>query len=133
MKVKKMASTFILVSGHSEPYRECAQGYASLVYARTVRPVGDNNKLLSPDDIYYGVKMGMYLFQTLGCRAYNNIAKETRRKNHKDRDELAIFVGFEENTIPCYKFCRTLYRGFVRTAHARFMKFTRRSDINLNP
>ena len=88
---------------------------------------------MSPDDIYYGVKMDMHLFQPFGCRAYINIAKETRRKNHKGRAELAIFVGFEENTIPGYKFNRPLYRDFVTTAHARFMKFTRRSDINLNP
>ena len=131
--VKEMASTFILASGLSEPYWECAQGYASQVYARTVRPVGDNNELMSPDDIYYGVKMDMHLFQPFGCRAYINIAKETRRKNHKGRAELAIFVGFEENTIPGYKFYRPLYRDFVTTAHARFMKFTRRTDINLNP
>ena len=51
------------------------------------------NELISPDDIYYGVKMGMHLFQLFGCRAYINVANETRRKNHKGRAELAIFDG----------------------------------------
>ena len=75
--VIEMASTSILSSGLSEPFWKCEQGYASQVYARIVRPVGDNNKLMSPDDICYGVKMDMYLFQPFGCRAYINISKET--------------------------------------------------------
>ena len=75
----------------------------------------------------------MHLFQPSGCRAYINKDKETRRNNHKSRANLAIFVGFQENTVPGYKFCRPLIRDFVTTAHARFMKFTTRSVINLNP
>ena len=131
--VKDMASTMIVAAGLSEPYWECAQVYAALIYGRTVRPHGESNELRSPDDLYYGAAMDMQLFQPFGCKAYINIAKETRRKNHKGRAELAIFVGFEENTIPGYKFYRPLYRDFVTTAHARFLKFTRRTDINLNP
>ena len=73
------------------------------------------------------------MFQQFGCRAYNNIAKETRRKNNKGRAKLTIFVEFEKNTIPGYKFYHPLYRDFVTTAHARLMKFTRRSNVNLNP
>ena len=131
--VKDMASTMIGAAGRSEPYWECAQDYAKLMNNKTVRPDPETGELKSPDDIYYGVPTDMQLFQPFGCKAYINIAKEVRRKNHKGRAELAIFVGFEENTIPGYKFYRPLYRDFVTTAHARFMKFTRRSDINLTP
>ena len=60
--VKEMASTFILSSSLSELYWECAQGYASEVYASMMLQVGDNNKLMTADDINYGVKMDMHLF-----------------------------------------------------------------------
>ena len=43
-------------------------------------------------------------------KAYINIAKEVRRKDHKGRAELAIFVGFEESTIPGYKFNSPLFQ-----------------------
>ena len=66
----------------------------------------------------------MHLLQPFEFRAYINIAKETKRKNHKGRAELAIFLEFEENTIPGYKFYRPLCRDFVTKVHARFMKFT---------
>ena len=122
----------LLASGLSEPYWECAQAYSGLIYNRTLRPDGELNQMKSPDDIYYGVQMDMHKFQPFGCKAYINIPKQVRRKNHKGRAELAIFVGFEDNTIPGYKFYRPLYRDFVTTAHARFIKFTRRKDINLN-
>ena len=102
--IKDTASTMIVAAGLSEPYWECAQDYAKNIHNRTVRPYGESNALKSPDDIYYGVPHDMQLFQPFGCKAYINIAKEVRRKNHKGRAELAIFVGFEENTIPGYKF-----------------------------
>ena len=54
---------------------------------------------MNPDNIYYSVKMNMHLFQPFGCKAYLNIAKETRRKYHKRRADSAIFVAFEEKTI----------------------------------
>ena len=72
----------------------------------------------------------MQLFQLFGCKAYINIAKETMQKKQKWRVELAIFE-FEEKTIPGYKFYRPLYGDFVTTANARFLKFTRRTDMNL--
>ena len=75
----------------------------------------------------------MQLFQPFGCMAYINIAKEVRRKIHKGRSELAIFIGFEENTIPVYKCYRPIYIDFLTKAHARFMKFARCTDINLTP
>ena len=114
--VKDMASTMIVAAGLSEPYWECAQDYAKLMNNKTVRPDPETGELKSPDDIYYGVPTDMQLFQPFGCKAYINIAKEVRRKNHKGRAESAIFVGFEENTIPGYKFYRSLYRDFVMTA-----------------
>ena len=100
----------IIAAGLSEPYWECAQSYACLIYNRTVRPV-EGGLLRSPDDIYYNALHDMVSFQPFGCKAYIHIAKEVRRKNHKGRAELAIFVGFEENTIPGYKFYRPLYRA----------------------
>ena len=130
--IKELASTMLLASNLTEPYWECAQQYANKIYCRTVRPVGENNELLSPDDVYYGVRLDMQNFQPFGCKAYIHIAKQVRRKNHKGSAELAIFVGFDDNTIPGYKFYRPLYRDFVTTVHARFMKFTRRTDINLH-
>ena len=45
---------------------------------------------------------------------------------------MAIFVGFEDNTVPGYKFYRPLYRDFVTTAHCKFLHFTRRTDIHLH-
>ena len=130
--IKEMASTMIIAAGLSEPYWECAQSYACLIYNRTVRPV-EGGLLRSPDDIYYNALHDMISFQPFGCKAYIHIAKEVRRKNHKGRAELAIFVGFEENTIPGYKFYRPLYRDFVTTAHCKFLKFVRRTDINMFP
>ena len=115
-----MTSTFILSSGQSEPFWECAQAYASQVYARIVRPVGGNNELMCPQDIYYGVKMDMHMLQPFGCRAYIAIVKETRRKNHKNRAESAMFVGFEEYTIPGYKFY--LRDDRTRTVHEVYKK-----------
>ena len=64
----------------------------------------------------------MQLFQLIAFIAYINIAREVQLKNHKRRTELAIFVGFEENTIPGYMVYCTLYRDFVTTAHTRFTK-----------
>ena len=129
--IREMASTFIIAAGLSEPFWECAQEYAALIYNRTVRPTSGSDELRSPDDIYYGVAHDMLKFEPFGCKAYLHVAKEVRRKNHKGRAEMAIFVGFEENTVPGYKFYRPLFRDFVRTAHCKFMKFIRRSDINL--
>ena len=128
-----MASAMIIAAGLSEAYWECAQAYAALIYNRTVRPTGEPGILKSPDDIYYAVEHDMLLFQPFGCKAYVYIAKEVRRKNHKGRAELAIFVGFEENTVPGYKFYRPLYRDFITTVHCKFLKFIRRTDINLTP
>ena len=96
-----------------------------------MRPDSETGELKSLDDIYYGVLTDMQLFQPFGCKAYINIAKEVRRKNHKESAESAIFVGFEENTMPGYKCNRPLYRDFVKMAHARLIKFTQRSNINL--
>ena len=76
--------------------------------------------------------MDMHEFQPFGCSAYEKFLKQVRRKNHKRRAEQAIFVGFEDNTTPGYKFYLSLYGDFVTTAHARFIQFTRRKDINLN-
>ena len=122
----------IIAAGLLEPYWECAQSYACLIYSRTVRPV-DSGVLRSPDDIYNYSLHDMITFQPFGCKAYMHIAKEVRRKNHKGRAELAVFVGFEENTIPGYKFYRPLHRDSVTTAHCKFLKFVRRTDINLIP
>ena len=122
----------MLASGLPEPYWECAQAYAVLIYNRTTRPYGKAGALMSPDDVYYGVQLDMQLFKPFGCKAYINIAKQVRRKNHKGRAEMAIFVGFEDNTIPGYKFYRPLYRDFITTAHCKFLPFTRRTDIHLN-
>ena len=93
--IKDMASSMIVVAGLSEPYWACAQDYAKIIYNRKVRPYGESNALKSPDDINFGVPHDMQLFQPFGCKAYINIAKEVRRKNHKRRAELAIFVGWQ--------------------------------------
>ena len=66
-------------------------------------------------------------FQPFGCKAYLHIPKSVRRKHHKGRAELGIFVGFDEQTYPGYKFYRPLYRDYVVTAHCRFAKWIRRS------
>jgi hypothetical protein len=66
-------------------------------------------------------------YQPFGCKAYLHIPKAVRRKNHKGRAELGIFVGFDEQTYPGYKFYRPLYRDYVITAHCRFAKWVRRS------
>ena len=42
------------------------------------------------------------------------------------------FVSFDDNTIPGYQFYSPLYRDFVTTRHARFIKFLRRTNINLH-
>ena len=54
-----------------------------------------------------------------------NIAKEVCRNVYKGRAKLAIFVGFEENTLPGFKFYRSLYSDFIMTAHCKFRKFIR--------
>ena len=131
--IKEMASTMIIAAGLSEQYWECAQMYAMLIHNRTVRPTEVPGEMKSPDDIYYDVPHDMQQFEPFGCKAYVYIAKEVRRKNHKGRAELAIFVGFEDNTVPGYKFYRPLYRDFITTAHCKFLKFIRRTDINLTP
>jgi len=69
-------------------------------------------------------------YQPFGCKAYLHIPKATRRKNHKGRAELGIFVGFDEQTYPGYKFYRPLYRDYVITAHCRFAKWVRRSLLD---
>jgi hypothetical protein len=76
--IKEMASTMIIAAGLSEPYWECAQAYACLIYNRTVRPV-EGGLLRSPDDIYYNALHDMISFQPFGCKAYIHIAKEVRR------------------------------------------------------
>ena len=117
----------LLGSNLTEPYWECAQLYANKIYCRTVCPYGENNELLSPDVVYYGVRMSIQNFQPFGCREYIHIAKQVRRKNYMGCAELVIFVGFDDNTIP-YKFYRPLYQDFGTIVHARFMKFTRRTS-----
>ena len=53
----------LLASNLIEPYWECAQQYANK-NCRKFPPVGENNKLMSPHDVYYGERMDMQNFQT---------------------------------------------------------------------
>ena len=129
--IRELVSTMLLGSNLTEPYWECAQQYVSKIYCRTVRPVGENNELPSLDVVYYGVCMDMQKFQPFGCKEYVHIAKQVRRKNYMGCAGLVIFVGFDDNTIPEYKFYRPLYQDFVTTVHARFMKFTRRTSSSI--
>ena len=76
--------------------------------------------------------MDTHEFPPFRYKAFINIPKQIGRKNYKGRTELAIFLGFEDNTIPGYKLYLLLYKDFVTTAHSRFMKPTRRNDTNLN-
>ena len=119
--IKEMASTMIIAAGLSEQYWECAQMYAMLIHNRTVRPTEVPGEMKSPDDIYYDVPHDMQQFEPFGCKAYVYIAKEVRRKNHKGRAELASFVGFEDNTVPGYKF-------YVHKLHDVFHSHARRLE-----
>ena len=73
-----------------------------------MRPVGDSNKLMSQDGIYYGVKMDMHLCQPFGCRPYINIAKKISRKNIKVKENLLLSTDLKTNTISEYNFYRPL-------------------------
>ena len=60
--IKVLVSTMLLASNLTEPYWECAKQYSNKINCRTVRPVRENNELLSPDDVYYGIRMEMKNF-----------------------------------------------------------------------
>ena len=88
-----------------------------------------------------------YLVQTMfttayawKCRTFSRLgARHTSTSRSKFNGTITkvarswqFFVDFDDNTIPGYKLYRPLYRDFVTTLHARFMKFTRRTVINLH-
>ena len=76
--------------------------------------------------------MGMQIFSSLGARHTSTLRYKFDKRITKGCAELVIFVGFDDNTIPGYRFYRPLYRDYVSTVHARFLKFTRLMDINLH-
>ena len=88
--IKEMASTMIIAAGLSEPYWECAQAYAALIYNRTVRPV-EGGEMKSPDDIYYGVLHDMMQYNICGANRHNAIFVmiETIVGQGHDLDQLA--------------------------------------------
>jgi hypothetical protein len=125
--VTELATTMLLAAKLPEPYWEDATEYARLIYNRTIRSTGSPDIRQSPEEMYTSAKPSMKHYQPFGCKAFLHIPKAVRRKNHKGRAELGIFVGFDEQTYPGYKFYRPLYRDYVITAHCRFAKWVRRS------
>ena len=125
--VTELATTMLLAAQLPEPYWEDATEYARLIYNRTIRNTSTPGVRKSPEEMYSMTKPTMKHYQPFGCKAYLHIPKSVRRKNHKGRAELGIFVGFDEQTYPGYKFYRPLYRDYVITAHCRFAKWIRRS------
>ena len=116
----EMSSVMLLSSGLSEPFWEDATRYEALLYNRTLRATGTPNERKAPCELYDGVEPSMDKCQPFGCRAYAHIPKAVRRKNHKGRAEMCIFVGLQEDMSPGYKLYRPLYRDYIVSGHVKF-------------
>ena len=78
--------------------------------------------LMMCKELYALEKPSMKPFQPFWCKTYLHIPESVRRKNHTGRAELGIFVGFDEQTYPGYKFYRPRYRDYAISAYGRFFK-----------
>ena len=101
--INSMASAMIIVKKLSEEYWELAQNYALDIYNNippTKTPKGQEPK--SPNQKFYGVNEDITLYKVFGCRAFANIPKQKRRKNHDARAIQCIFVGLDRSSYPGY-------------------------------
>jgi hypothetical protein len=115
--VTELATTMLIAAQLPEPYWEDATEYARLIYNRTIRSTGSPDIRQSPEEMYTSSKPSMKHYQPFGCKAYLHIPKSVRRKNHKGRAELGIFIGFDEQTYPGYKFLSSYYIVIMSSQH----------------
>ena len=93
----------LIDKGLSEEYWEFAQNYALDIYNNippTRTPKGQEPK--SPNEKYDGKNEDTSLYKVFGCRAFANIPKQVRRKNHNARAIQGMFVGIDRSSYPGY-------------------------------
>jgi hypothetical protein len=98
-----------------------ATAYATTVYNHTPRYHLGRQDMIAPIQLYTKEVHTMKHFQPFGCRSYVHIPSQIRRKNHRGRAELAIFVGMDPSVIHGYKFYRPMYRDYITSGHAKFV------------
>jgi hypothetical protein len=119
--IAEMATAMLLAAKIGEPFWEDATQYATLIYNHTPRHHPGKTEMVSPVQLYTKEPRTMKHLQAFGCRAYVHIPSQIRRKNHKGRAEMGIFVGMEDSVINGYKFFRPLYRDYITSVHATFV------------
>ena len=101
--INSMASAMLIDKGLSEEYWEFAQNYALDIYNNippTRTPKGQEPK--SPNEKYDGKNEDTSLYKVFGCRAFANIPKQVRRKNHNARAIQGMFIGIDRSSYPGY-------------------------------
>ena len=121
--IHNMASAMLIDKGLSEEYWQYAQEYSADIYnnippSRT--PKGQEPR--SPNEKFFGVNEDIKLYKIFGCRAFANIPKEKRRKNHNPRAVQCIFVGLDRTTYPGYKLYSPEFRTIYVSGNVKFFE-----------
>ena len=131
--IAEMATAMLLASKIGELFWEDATQYATLIYNHTPRHHPGKAEMVSPVQLYTKEARSMKHFQAFGCRAYIHIPSQIRRKNHKGRAEMGIFVGMEDSVLHGYKFFRPIYRDYVTSVHATFVPLHTKGSNSITP
>ena len=119
--INSMASAMMIDKQLDQSFWEFAQAYALDIYnnippSRT--PKGQEPK--SPNQKFYGVNEDTGLYKVFGCRAFANIPKQHRRKNHDARSIQGIFIGLDRSSYPGYMIYSPEFHTTYVTGNAVF-------------
>jgi len=109
----------LLLSELPEEYWEEARKCAAYVYNR-IAGAHYGIHTMSPFEVYWGIKPRIGHFKIFGCEAYAMIP--VKRKNHGERAEKGIFVGYQDRQPVGFRIYIPQKRTFIITYQATFVE-----------
>ena len=121
--INSMATAMMVEKQLPEQYWQFAQHYALDIYNNippTRTPKGQEPK--SPNQKFYGKNDDITIYKVFGCRAFANIPKINRRKNHNARAIQGIFVGLDRTSYPGYMIYSPEFHTIYVTGNVSFQQ-----------